>query len=87
MPVPPILSKLRSLSDEELIREHDEYVTTHTGIYTDVRYYLDELARRESSAQQGAMLGYTKQIRCMTVIVTIATIVNVIIAAALLFRP
>jgi hypothetical protein len=79
MPAPPIIANLRAMKDEDLIREHDEYVRKHSFVYTDVRYYLDELARRETDRQQKTMLTYTRQIKAMTIIVAAATILTLII--------
>jgi hypothetical protein len=86
MPEPLTIAQLQTLPDEELIKQHDAIIATH-NIVVGVQYFLDELRRRESSRQQETMLAYTRQIRVMTVIVTVATIVNVLVAVALLYHP
>jgi len=47
-----------------------------------VNYYLNELARRESARQQATMIRLTYAIAAMTLVVTIATIVNLIVFIA-----
>ena len=59
----PSLTELRSLSDEEIIRRHDDAAR---GTQTSVNYYLTELARRDQDTQTKAMLSYTKEIRSLT---------------------
>jgi hypothetical protein len=44
-----------------------------------VDYYLNELARRESKGQQATMINLTYAIAAMTLIVIIATIINLIV--------
>jgi hypothetical protein len=78
----PKIKELRALLDETLIDAHDKKAeSTEAG----VAYYLDELARRDQSRQTEAMLSYTRWIIAMTVIVTLATIANLVIAY-LMFR-
>ncbi len=78
----PKIAELRQMRDDELIAEHDKITTsTQPG----VSYYIDELARRDQSRQTEAMLRYTRWIGWLTLTVTIATFVNVVIAF-LLFR-
>jgi hypothetical protein len=45
-------------------------------------YYLDELARRDSARQQTTMIRGTYAIAGMTLVITIATIVNRIVFIA-----
>jgi len=71
------LKTLRDLPDDILIRKHDE-IAKVTVVGTN--HYLAEIARRDQDKQTKAMLKYTWWITVMTVIMTIATIVNIIIA-------
>jgi len=65
----PTIEELRAQSTEQLIKEHDSHArSTVVGI----SYYLDEIARRQQANQTEAMLSYTKQMRTMTVIITLA---------------
>jgi hypothetical protein len=78
------LKELRGLSDNEVIAHHDRAapnVSVTTG------HYLQELARRDQDRQTRAMLRYTLWIAAMTGVVSVATIVNVVLAAAVLLRP
>jgi hypothetical protein len=81
MPTPSI-AQLRQATETDLITAHDSLAKdTVSG----VKYYLDELARREQNRQAetmlgytGAMLKYTRLMALLTGIVTVATIVSVI---------
>jgi hypothetical protein len=77
----PTIEKLRLMTDEQLIKEHDKGVT---GVQLGVSYYLDELSRRNNSRQTETMLRYTKWITFMTVVMTIATSINIWLALKLL---
>jgi hypothetical protein len=79
------LSELRALSDEDLVRQHDELVGGGRPIDQD--YYLGELARRdiarrdESSAHREArMVELTERIRTLTWVIARLTVVNVLAA-------
>ena len=59
---------LRKLSDDELIRDHDQAATsTHVG----VSYYLEELSRRRFERMH-------RQIRALTVVILLLTLVNTV---------
>jgi len=73
------IRELRDASNKELIQEHDE-IATHTVAGVD--YYLNELARRQSASQQATMIRLTYAIAAMTLVVTIATIVNLVVFIA-----
>lgn len=77
------LKELRQLSDEELIKRHDKEASrTEVGI----NHYLTELARRDQDRATLAMLEYTRQIKRMTLVMTIATVVNLIVFILTFFR-
>lgn len=69
--------KLRRVSDEELIWQHDESAK-HTVV--GISYFLDELARRDAQKVNNSMLKCTKWITAMTAVMLLATIANVVIA-------
>ena len=71
------LSALQNLSDEEVVRRHDEQAKT-TVVAID--YFLSELNRRYQKRQADSMLRFTTLIAIMTLVVTTATIINVVIA-------
>ncbi len=74
------LSELRALTDDEVIERHDRQAQkTHVGL----NYWEDELNRRYQQRHTEAMHRYTKWITVMTLVVTVATLVNVGIAAAM----
>ena len=76
------LSGLRSLTDDELVKKHDDQAkTTVVGI----QYYLDELNRRYQERQTKSMLRFTKHIAVMTLVVTLATLINVGVTGAVLY--
>ena len=70
-------AELRKLTDDELIKRYDEQAKK-TSVGTN--YYRDELNRRSQDRQTKAMIKLTKWIGFMTAVVTVATVVNVIIA-------
>ncbi len=80
----PSLTELRAMSDDELIEKHD-LLAKNTIVGT--QHFLDEVARREQSKQTEAMLSYTRRITWMTVVITLATIINLVIAYLLFRRP
>ena len=73
----PKYADLRKMPDDGLIAAHDRIADI---IQPGISYYLDELSRRGQVRQAEEMLAYTRQIRWMTVAMTVATIVNVLIA-------
>jgi len=75
----PKIAQLRRTSDDDLIARHDE-ASDQVGSGPGVSYYLDELARRGQVQQAEQMLRYTRRIEWMTLVMTVATIVNVVIA-------
>ena len=75
------LHELRKLPDDEVVRRYDaEAKTTVVG----TQYYQDELNRRYQERQTVSMLRFTRWITVMTGVVTVATIVNVVLATVLL---
>ena len=68
--------KLHNLPKSELIERYDEQAkTTVVGTH----YYEEELARRDQEANTKAMIRLTSMTTYFTVIVTVATIVNVVV--------
>ena len=67
---------LKSLSDAELIARYDaQSGSTVVG----TQHYLDELRYREQSRIASSVERFTKQIWWLTLIITLATIVNVVL--------
>lgn len=75
------INQLRSMTDEELIIEHDK---TSKGTLMGVSYYLEELSRRTNERLSTSMLNYTKAITILTIVITIATFINIWMAFKLL---
>ena len=69
--------QLRNLSDDEVVALYDEEAK-HVGL--SLNFLRDELLRREQANQTATMLKLTRWITVMTVVVTLATIVNVYFA-------
>ena len=65
------------MSDEDLIAAHDAIAAQ---VSPGVKYYLEELKRRDEQRATESMLAYTLQIKWLTIIVTIATVINLMIA-------
>ena len=72
------LHDLQKLTDDEVVKRHDEQAKT-TVVGT--QYFLDELNRRYQERQTTTMLRLTKCITFMTLAVTAATITNVVLVA------
>lgn len=68
------IEELKKLSDDELIRKHDEEAK-NTVVGT--RYYVDEIRYREQARLTSVMLRLTVAIFVLTGIVTVATLYNV----------
>ena len=68
------LADLKALSNEDLIAKYDEEAK-HTVVGT--QHYLDELRYREQSRIASNVERFTRHILCLTVVVVIATLVNV----------
>ncbi len=82
------ISELRNMSEEELIRRHDQQMGTRTPHYN---VFLDELARREMVRQGKRMAALTRSLNrltwwivVLTVLIAITTIVGVGLTAAAL---
>lgn len=69
------ISDLRSLSDEQLIEQHDQLAqNTVVGI----SYYLEELERRQVERQGRLMIRLTWVITALTAVNVVAVIVSLI---------
>jgi hypothetical protein len=69
------VEKLRNMSDEQVIAEHDRKGTG--GVPAE--FFLNELARRDAARQTKAMVDATLAIKWLTLVITILTLVNVAI--------
>jgi len=76
------VEKLRNTSESEAVKIIDQHLS---GISPDqsnplvAQIYRDELVRRSQDKATGSMLCYTRWITIMTVIMTVATVINLII--------
>jgi CHASE3 domain sensor protein len=68
------LSELRSLPDDELIRQHDALIQS-TPVMASVNYYLNELQRREVHRLTKTIAKLTWVLVVLTGVLTVATIV------------
>jgi len=66
--------ELENLSEKDLIDKHDK-LSKDTVVGT--RHYLDELYRRTQIRQTKTMLRYTKWMLAFTIVITLATFINV----------
>jgi len=74
----PTYSELKAMSDETLIERYDllgEHAHVGTG------FYLDELMRREQQRLSEQMLGFTRQMRSMTIVILVLTFINAVLVA------
>jgi hypothetical protein len=70
---------LRKLSKEEVI---ELYNRAAPNVQLGLGFYRDELAHRDVEGQNRRLIKMTNHIRFLTVVVTLATILNVILFAA-----
>ncbi len=68
------ISELRTLSDDELIRRHDDHAP---NVQVATGHYFQELYRRDQKRGTEAMLSYTRRITWMTLAITVATLINI----------
>ncbi|MDE3809966.1 hypothetical protein I7I49_06690 [Sinorhizobium meliloti] len=62
--------QLRKKSKEVLVREHDDKAqSAQLGL----GFYREEIARREAEEQSQIILNFTKQMRDMTIAITVMT--------------
>ncbi len=67
------IAELRSLSDDELVKQHDQLAaSTSVG----VSYYLEELERRSVDRQGRRMLRLTWVVTALTVVNVVAVVVS-----------
>lgn len=71
------LKELRDMRDDDLVSAHGHKAN---NVVLSLNDYLNEINRRDQSKQTKQMLNYTWWITVMTSVVTVATIVNVLIA-------
>jgi len=71
-------AELKELTEADLIKEHDQHAKTAPDYMATIR---DELRHREQTRQTAAMVVLSKRIAYMTLIITAATIANVILWA------
>ena len=74
-------TELRELTDDELIEKYDQ---TARNTQVGLRHWADELNRRSQKRQTDSMLRLTRSINRMTVVITVATVMNVTIALGML---
>ena len=67
-------SEIQDKSDDEIIREHDAMMAS--GMNVGVNYFVSEIYHRRQSC-------IARRIFCLTVVVTVLTFVNVLVAIAL----
>ncbi len=77
-------AQLRRLSDADLIHLYEELANSTQ--LQGLGFVREELTRREAERQQEEMLRMTKQMRNMTIAITLLTVVNVIVVVIALFR-
>ena len=74
MPMAERISHLRKMTDAQLEALYDGTAeSTQVGL----NHYLTEINRRNQERQTETMLGYTREIRVMTRVITFLTLVNV----------
>jgi hypothetical protein len=74
----PTHEQLGALSDQDLVDRYDAAAQT-TVVGTG--FYLDELNRRAEAKRSVAILDLTRQVRNLTVVITVLTLINAVLVA------
>lgn len=69
------LKELRSLTDEQLIEEHDNCAASTVN---HIHYFLEEIKRRDQNRQTETIIKYTRIMTWLTVFIAVLTVVNVV---------
>jgi len=86
MPLPnglPSNDELASMSEAEVRSQIDKFLGAQPADWRMmlVQIYRDELARRQQDSANATMLALTRQMRTMTGVILLLTIVNVVLFA------
>lgn len=78
----PTQRELMMLAETDLIDRIDQALdgSVTTWRTTLAQIYRDELVRRRQESASGSMLAWTRQVRNMTLVIVLLTIINVIVA-------
>jgi hypothetical protein len=76
-------SELRITPTDELIRTYDKIApNTVLGL----NFYSEEIARRDAAEQTAKITKMTQQMRDLTIVIAVLTLVNAVLVAVSLFR-
>jgi hypothetical protein len=76
-------AELKALSTEELVRIYDATAkSTEIGL----AFLREEIVRRENAEQTAAISRMTKQMRNLTIVITVLTVINVVFTGIPLFK-
>ena len=70
---------IRQLPIEELIKEYDKIVDATSTSNVGLDFYLSEIYRRDQEKTNMQILGYTQKLHRMTIVITIATLINLFV--------
>jgi hypothetical protein len=84
----PSYTELTTLSKETIFANIDQTLggTINEWRLMYAQLLRDELGRREQEQSTSKMLEFTQQVRTATVVILVATVVNVALAAVMLLR-
>lgn len=83
MPHATTYAKLRALSTAQLVQLYDD---TSKDTVVGLDSLREEIFRREAAEQTVAISKMTRQMRDLTIVITLLTIVNIVCAAIPLFK-
>ncbi|MDP2210302.1 MAG: hypothetical protein Q8J63_01025 [Candidatus Aquicultor sp.] len=79
----PTHEELESMSEQDLILRYDaEARNTVVG----TQFFRDELIRRRQNRQTYEMLAFTRQVRNMTIAITVFTVISAILVAVTILK-
>jgi hypothetical protein len=70
---------IRQLPIEELIKEYDKIADNTSVSNVGLNFYLSEIYRRDQEQINIQILGYSKKLHGMTIIITVATLINLFV--------
>ena len=83
----PTYRNLRKMTLDDLICEHDKLINSTGGVAADVKYFLNEISRRQTEESTQKMDDMTRSVEdmtrkvvCMTKIIVVFTLATMVIS-------
>jgi len=83
MPNAPSYAELRKMPMDELVQRYDQHTENRS---LGIGFYREEIARREMQEETTAIRQMTRQMRNMTIVITVLTAMNIFLFLCTLSR-